>query len=204
MRILLYGDSNTFGTAPMADLASDGTVSRRWGDVLVAEMPEHLVIVEGLPGRTTVHDDPVDGAHLNGRSVLPAILGSHRPIDLLVICLGTNDFKARFSAGPADVALSLGRLVRDARATGWVGQVLLVVPPPLQEVGPFAEIYSGAAAKSAGLAEAVVAEATREGAAMFDAGRVIATDPLDGIHWSDAAHETLGTALAAEIRALLG
>ena len=45
--------------------------------------PDHVVIAEGLPGRTTVFDDPMDGEHLNGRRLLRACLESHKPVDVI-------------------------------------------------------------------------------------------------------------------------
>ena len=94
------------------------------------------MIAEGHPGRTTVHDDPIEGEHRNGARILPALLESHRPIDLLAIHLGTNDLKPRFSAGPADIAAGLERLVRMARASaagpgGGAPAILLLCPPPI-------------------------------------------------------------------------
>lgn len=204
MRILLYGDSNTYGTAPMPRLGSEGVVDCRWGDVLAAELSDHEIIVEGLPGRTTVHDDPVEGAYRNGLTVLPAVLQSHAPIDLLVICLGTNDLKARFSLTGIDIALGLARLVREAKASGVVRQVLLVSPPPAKERGDFAEMFTGAEARSHGLADKISRAARAEQAGFFDAGQVIESDDLDGIHWSAESHAALGRALAHELRVLLG
>ena len=78
----------------------------------------HLV-EEGHPGRTTVHDDPIEGEHRNGARILPALLESHRPIDLLAIHLGTNDLKHRFSVTAFEIARSLERLVLAAKAEGW-------------------------------------------------------------------------------------
>ena len=49
---------------------------------------------EGLPGRTTVHPNPVDGGHLSGLAALPTVLGTHSPTDRLVTMLGTNDQRA--------------------------------------------------------------------------------------------------------------
>ena len=40
------------------------------------------------------------------------MLESHRPIDVVLIMLGTNDLKERFSVNAGDIALSLERLVR--------------------------------------------------------------------------------------------
>ena len=83
-RILCYGDSNTFGTGPMASLADDPIhpKSVRWAGVMAAELGEGWdVIVEGLPGRTSALDDVIDGAYLNGRRSLKPTLMSHRPMD---------------------------------------------------------------------------------------------------------------------------
>ena len=49
---------------------------------------------EGLSGRTTVFEDPIN----ENMAVLPyvyALLKSHEYVDLLVIMLGTNDSKQR-------------------------------------------------------------------------------------------------------------
>lgn len=175
----------------------------RWGDVMADALGRDWdVVVEGLPGRTTVHDDPIEGAYRNGLAVLPAILFSHRPIDVLCICLGTNDLKARFGVGGQDVALGLARLAREARATGTVGSVLLIAPPEPKACGDFIEMFAGVEARSAGMAGHVSRFAAEEGAAFFDAGAVISVDETDGIHWSAEAHRVLGLAVAEELRGL--
>ena len=89
--VVAYGDSNTHGTAPMEMLEDMGRLgpAERWPGVLAAELGAGwLVREEGLPGRTTVHPDPISGVHKNGLAVLPAVLESHRPIDVVVLMLG--------------------------------------------------------------------------------------------------------------------
>ena len=204
-RVLIYGDSNSFGTMPMASLGAEGIFPKdvRWGGVMARELGEDWdVIVEGLPGRTAVLDDPIEGAYRNGLTVLPAILMSHRPIDLLIICLGTNDQKHRFGLMAEDVALGLGRLAREAFASGAVAEVMLMAPPPLRMCGPLKDMFLGIDERSAGLAAQIERFAAVEGAAFFDAGRVIEVDPLDGVHWSAEAHDALGRAMAQEVREL--
>ncbi len=204
-RVLLYGDSNTCGIGPMPTLGADVVHAPgvRWGDVLARALGARWeVVIEGLPGRTTVHDDPIEGAYRNGLTVLPAILHSHRPIDVLVICLGTNDQKARFGLQGQDVALGVARLAREALASGVVAKVLVVAPPPVRECGDFAEMFAGAETRCAGLAAQMARFAAEEGAAFFDAGSVIAVDLSDGIHWSAEAHAILGEALADVVKEL--
>ncbi len=205
--LLLFGDSNTHGTMPMPDLDFDGRFDRddRWAGRLARLLPGWEVIAEGHPGRTTVHDDPVEGAHRNGLSVLPALLESHRPLDLVLVMLGTNDLKQRFSVNACDIALSLERLVRVIRGSdcgpgGGAPGVLLVAPPPILEVGCLAGMFAGGAEKSALLAVEIAAAAARLGVPFLDAGQVVQVSPVDGIHYDAAANPALAEAFATAIR----
>lgn len=205
--LLLFGDSNTHGTMPMPDLGFAGRFDReeRWAGRLARLLPDWEVIAEGHPGRTTVHDDPVEGAHRNGLTVLPALLESHKPLDLVVIMLGTNDLKERFSVNACDIALSLERLVRVIKASeagpgGAAPGVLLVAPPPILEVGCLAGMFAGGAAKSQGLAAEIAAAARRAGVPFLDAGTVVEVSPVDGIHYDAEANPKLAEAFATAIR----
>ncbi len=55
-----------------------------------------IVIPEGLNGRTTSFEDELRPGR-NGATYLDPCLHSHGPIDLVVLMLGTNDLKIRFS-----------------------------------------------------------------------------------------------------------
>ena len=206
--ILCFGDSNTHGTRPMPTLDGAGRFDHaaRWPSVMGKALgPTYEVITEGHPGRTTVHDDPTTGEYRNGIRVLPALLESHKPLDLVILKLGTNDLKNCFHVSAADIALFLDRLVRMIRASGAglngaAPQVLVVAPPPILEAGCLAEMFAGGAVKSHGLASAIQAMTTRANAGFFDAGRVIAVSPVDGIHYEAEAQVQLGLAMAAAVR----
>lgn len=210
--LLCFGDSNTHGTAPMHGLHDLGRLGRdaRWPRRMAQALgPGWEVIEEGHPGRTTVHDDPVEGPHRNGLRVLPAILESHRPIDLVLIKLGTNDMKFRFSVTAADVGLSLERLVREIRLSGCgpdggAPDVLLIAPPPLVETGCLAGMFHGGAEKSTRLGPEIAAAAARAGVPFIDAGAHIAVSPLDGIHYDAEAHAVLAHALAEAVVSQFG
>ena len=203
-QILCYGDSNTWGYVPLS--GERFPRQQRWTGV----MAEHLgagfhVIEEGLSGRTTVWDDPLE-PHRNGLSYLPACLLSHQPLDLVILMLGTNDLKARVSLLASDIALGAERLievVRDSRCgrDGRAPTILLAAPPPIV-LKPGEDMFLGGDAKSAAFAQAYAAVAQRNGCAFLDVARIVAVDELDGIHYSAASHRTLGLALAEQVRAL--
>jgi lysophospholipase L1-like esterase len=199
--IMLFGDSNTHGTLPAPELGASTRMARadRWATHFANSLPGWEVIAEGQPGRTTVHDDPIEGAHRNGLTVLPALLESHLP-DAVIIMLGTNELKPRFSLSPFDIAAGLERLVRLIRAWKPDTQVMLVAPPAVTESGCLAEMFAGGADKSHHLAPAIAAAAKRAEAAFFDASPYLTVSPIDGVHYTPEAMPAFGLALAEAFR----
>lgn len=205
--VVCFGDSNSYGTPAMPDLDTWGrfAADRRWPGVMGAALgPGWQVIEEALPGRTTVHDDPIEGRDRNGLSALPMVLGSHRPIDLLLVMLGTNDLKARFAVTPEDIAASVARLVLTVRASaagpdGRPPAVMVIAPVPILEAGCLAGFFRGGAAKSRELGRCYRAMADRLGVPMLDLGPIAAVDPLDGVHLDAEMHAVIGRAAAKAI-----
>ena len=210
--IVVFGDSNSYGTPPMPDPDFWGRYEpdERWPGVMRAALgPGYTVIEEALPGRTTVHDDPIEGKDRNGLSALTVVLGSHRPIDLLVIKLGTNDLKARFAVTAADIANSVGVLVRTVRASqagpnSQAPKVLVIAPAPILEVGFMTGLFQGGAEKSKQFGRCFAETMRRLDVPLVDAGTLIASDPLDGIHLAQDQHAILGRAVAGRVPAVLG
>ena len=96
--VVCYGDSNTWG----ADPAGTGRFAPdvRWTGVLQAELGSgYKIIEEGLNGRTTNIEDTIEEDR-NGRRQLPPTIESHRPFDLMIIMLGTNDLAAAKKDAP--------------------------------------------------------------------------------------------------------
>jgi lysophospholipase L1-like esterase len=113
--ILCFGDSNTWGFDPTSittAFPARHPIDVRWTGVLARELgPDFRIIEEGQNGRTTVHHDPFNVAR-RGLDYLPACLESHKPIDLVVMMLGSNDLKAVFNVPPSEVASGAGVLAR--------------------------------------------------------------------------------------------
>lgn len=209
---MVFGDSNTHGTRALARLddLDRFDAATRWPGVMAAALGTGWQIIEeGQPGRTTTHDDPVSGAHKNGLTVLPALLESHRPLDAVIVMLGTNDLKARFALMPFDIAESAARLLRTvahstAGPAGAAPKRLLIAPVPILEAGLLAETFTGGAAKAQRLALHFETAAEACGAGFLDAASCGGVDPLDGVHLPPATHAALGAAAARALTALCG
>jgi len=204
--ILAFGDSNTWGFDP----ATGGRFSReqRWPSVMQRELGQEFeVIAEGLRGRTTVHDDPIE-PYRSGADALPACLMSHAPLDLVILSLGCNDLKQRFSLSAFDIAEGAARLIFLVRAygegpDGAAPRILLIAPPPLAKLTGYAEMFEGGREKSRLLAQRYREIAAQENVPFLDAGVVIRCSNLDGIHYEADQHALLGRAAATAVRAAL-
>jgi lysophospholipase L1-like esterase len=201
--ILCYGDSNTWGYDPASGKRFPRDV--RWTGVMARELGDDFrVIEEGLNGRTTQWDDPISPGR-NGLTYLAPCLESHHPLDMVLIMLGTNNLKQRFNLSASDIAESAGALAGIAKrvamnATGEPPHVLLIAPPAITTLTDFDEMFAGAEPKSRLFSRYYRVAAGWHGASFFDAGSVIESSPLDGIHFEGEAHRILGQSLANEVR----
>jgi lysophospholipase L1-like esterase len=201
--VLCYGDSNTWGFDPETGERFPEDV--RWPGVLRAKLgDEYGVIEEGLSGRTTVWEDPIEGDHKNGRTYLRPCLESHSPVDLVLIMLGTNDLKARFGSSASDIAQGAAGLaemvLRSGCGPGGGAPVaLLISPPPVATLTDMSQMFEGAREKSRLFTEHYGHFAEQYGCEFFDASAVIASSDVDGIHLDAGEHRKLGEAVAVRV-----
>lgn len=205
--VLCYGDSNTWGSDPATRQRFAPDI--RWTGVLQRALSDdYRVIEEGLNGRTTLWDDPIE-PHRNGKRYLVPCLLSHLPLDMVTIMLGTNDLKRRFNLSASDIAQSaalLGEIATQTARTadGTVPPVLLIAPPVVTTLTNLDQMFDGAVEKSRQFARYYRFFAETKGLRFFDAGSVVRSSELDGIHFEAEAHQALGQAIAAEVRRDLG
>src|SRR5579871_2027619 len=163
---VVFGDSNSWGCEPVTGKRFPPGV--RWPTVMHRELgADYQLIEEALGGRTTVWDDPIE-PHRCGIAYLTPCLLSHAPLDLVIVALGCNDLKKRFSLSPSDIAQGAERLIVEAKSLpvgpgGSAPKVMILAPPPLAKLTDFAEMFDGATEKALHLGARYAVVAERQG-----------------------------------------
>ena len=212
-RILLFGDSNTWGFTPATEVRYPEDV--RWsGLVKKALGPDYEIIEEGLNGRTTVFEDPVR-LYMNGYDYIGPCLLSHFPLDLVMIMLGTNDLKQRFGLNGWAIAEGVNRIIdivkQVSATTKDSGNPKILVAAPIligakMDLSPYAAEFEGIRthemSKQLGPEMKRVAEAA--GCEFIDASQFAQPSDKDSIHMEPEGHAALAKAMEAKFRAILG
>ncbi len=126
-QILCFGDSNTWGYDGESGERLPFTV--RWTGRLqrTFERKDVRIIEEGLCGRTTVFEDPFRQGR-RGTALLPTLLETHHPVDLVVLMLGTNDCKTIFGASAEVIGRGIQCLLDQIQTFAPQTDVLLISP----------------------------------------------------------------------------
>jgi lysophospholipase L1-like esterase len=123
--------------------------------------------------------------------------------------LGTNDTKYRFSACAYDIGLGLDVLVDEIRGFPFrekgenTPAILIVSPPPILSVQGTPENFIGASEKSNHFPEVFKKVAEKKDCLFFNAGQIISSSRIDGLHFSAESHRKLGRALAHYLVSIL-
>ena len=214
--IVCLGDSNTHGYCADPQDCADGGMrfneSERWTCLLQGALgPDYLVAEEGLNGRTTVFPDPVEEGKAAIDYIYPC-LKSHQDVDLLIIMLGTNDAKERFSVSAFNIAAGMDRLVKKAMDTEcWAGgspNILVISPPAILEgveQGPLrGTMGQGSVEKSRRLAAEYRLICEARGVHFLEADAIgCEFNTVDCMHLTRKGHATLAAALAELVPELL-
>ncbi|MGN0408315.1 MAG: GDSL-type esterase/lipase family protein [Bacteroides sp.] len=126
-QVLCFGDSNTWGLIPATTERYDWDT--RWTGITGNKLIQdgYRVIEEGLCGRTTVFDDPLRIGR-RGTEILPVLLETHKPVDIIVLMLGTNDCKSFYGASANIIGLGIKKLLEQIRDTVPYAKILLISP----------------------------------------------------------------------------
>lgn len=219
-RILCYGDSNVWGFDP-ATFTKGVTYFLRYSEEVRWTMrlqrilgEKYTIIEEGLGGRTTLLDDPYEEQDLNGLKYLKPCLGSHTPIDMVILLLGTNDLRTRFNRSAFDIAYALERLIHvikksEAGIEGKAPQILLLCPVSLTE-----DLYKSCLKDVFDVPEVIkickklpmllkdVAE--RNHCYFLDCNEYVTLSDVDYVHFTSEGHAHLAEAIGEKITEIYG
>lgn len=206
-RILCYGDSNTFGYDPVTGNRYPSHV--RWTGRLQELLgAEYCVVEEGCNGRTTCFTDPQE-EWKNGLYYLKPCLNSQKPLDVVIMMLGTNDLKTMYHASPEKIAQGAALLVDEILSftkekQGYQPDIVLVSPP---EIGSdivnssFQESFDSSAVwRSKELPELYKKIAGEKGCIFLNAAAHVNPSEADSLHLMPDAHEILAKKLAQIIQ----
>lgn len=208
-QILCYGDSNTWGFVPGTGMRQPEDV--RWTGVCQRLLGDGYRIIEnGLNGRTTVLDDRYND-YLNGKKSLGYALISQKPLDLVVLMLGSNDLKYVTALSAATGADELVRMLLNANGIYRTSQpifpngpkVLLVAPPliapEITTLFPDSSL-AGGAEESKHFARRYANVAKNRGVHFLDSALYTEPSLKDCVHITAESHARLGEAIAQKIK----
>lgn len=211
-RIVCFGDSNTWGLN--AKTGKRFPETERWTGILQQQLGDGWqVIEEGQNGRTCMMDDLYEGEK-NGSLYLVPCVESHDPFDLLIIMLGTNDIKSRFSLPVMVIANGLGRLLEKAfsfwtySARAERPKVLIISPVHVGDniaATPLGHLFDGqdGIRKSREFADCYKAVADKYGCEFLDAARYALAGETDCIHLDEEGHRNLAMAVCEKVKEIL-
>jgi len=182
MKILCFGDSNTYGYDPRGFFGDRYGAEDRWVDLL-GQQTGHEVINAGANGRE------IPRSHCAFR--LPAEYTSE---DIFLVMLGTNDLLQGASAREAATRMEafLASLLPRCE------QVLLVAPPPMKRGAwvPTDELV----AESIRLVEEYRLLAEKLNIPFVDTRHWNIELTFDGVHFTEEGHHTFAENLGKELR----
>lgn len=195
MNVVLYGDSNTYGYNP-----NNERYVNRYGNVLKELLgSDYIVHEEGLVGRTTIYDDyrknrkALDSAYLD--------LKKYERIDLLIIMLGTNDYKKNNAKDQVSLAIAMNKLINKIESFKITDKILLISPILLDEnienLDSEYDYNSYLLSKDASL---IYKNISIQNDLLFFDAKEVAKPGIDGEHLTEEGHKALALALAELIK----
>ncbi len=211
-KIVCFGDSNTYGYDPETKGRYDENT--RWPCILAKALGDGFeVFEEGQNGRTIANEDPWEGGTKCGMDYVLPMLETKRP-DILIIMLGSNDLKKKFSLPAADIAGSLMTMLMNIQGycRRFLGcpdmKILVVSPPALSE--PFSESYFAeffdektVVANSRDLAKWYRLVAEQFECEFLNVTEKICAGPADHLHLSPEGHKMMAELVEAKVRKMI-
>jgi lysophospholipase L1-like esterase len=192
-KIICYGDSNTWGQKPTIWEKYDKNLI--WTNILGELLgSDYEVVNEGLCGRFAGDLDSVEPFH-NGLEMFLSDFYTNYPFDVVIISLGTNDFKTRANQSGKDIFENLMRyidlieLVKKTYAIEKDIQIVFVTPPNINEKTGY---FANSNAKNKELTELLKANSKVKNYKLIDISDMNINSE-DGVHFDTDNHKELAS-----------
>lgn len=207
IKVLCYGDSNTWGYISGSDHQRYGN-EERWTKILAKMLGNNFEIIEeGLNSRTLISNDTRPGKEgKNGYEYLIPCLDTHDPINLVVLMLGTNELKNVYNKEAEEIGKMLEEyfvktiLNRKSQLKESYPKLLIVAPPIVNENQEYCKAqnkYLGAMEKSKRLNN-IYKEIAERYNCYFLSNEGLETG-IDGVHLTKESHRKLAERLEEKI-----
>lgn len=174
MKILCFGDSNTYGYDPRSFFGDRYPAEARWPDLLARKL-RCTVVNAGENGRE------IPTLDYQMRS-FAQLLSSQHPVDLLIVMLGTNDL---LQGNPAQTVCQ--RMVRFLEQIPSEREKILLIGPPVLTRGEWVPSDT-LIREAAELNRQYKMLARSLGIACMDAGEGSVPLAFDGVHLTGEGH----------------
>ena len=192
MRILCYGDSNTWGWVPNINGYSKSAIISQyakedcWWHTLTKN---NEVFLNGLPGRCISHENRWV-KNSNAIVTIEDDLKNYTNIDLVIVLLGTNDCKSEYDSSAEEITKSLQMLLKKIKETT-NSQMVVISPAIIREDTKITrKYYIGAESKSNEL-DYLYNELSKQEGYLFISGKDLEIGE-DGEHFTKEGHKKLG------------
>lgn len=197
--VLIYGDSNTWGYVPsITPYIGDDNKTKRYKDKNIYYnylRKDFNLIVNGLNGRCINNDHPL----YSGRNSLLTIdkdLECINNLDIVMIMLGTNDFKDIYKLSNEDILNNLDKLVQ-VFINKYHPIVVLVAPPRIIEAKISDEKYTDGLNRTIDYSKKLEEYCNKKGYVFVNSSDI--DIGCDGMHLTKKGHKKLGKKLKKKL-----
>ena len=198
-RVLCYGDSNTWGCSPWDGSRFDENT--RWPMVMASILGDDFFIIEdGLNGRTVLNLSPVD-RDANGIAHINAVIEEYLPLDIAIICLGTNDVFIGDDVPARIITEGVSEIIdvicnAHIHENLKVPEIIVSSPPKYNTDVEGSDFYQLQINKLQTLPEFYSDLAAQKNCLFFNAGEHVKGSHIDGSHIEADSHIIFGRKMA--------
>ena len=187
-KLILFGDSNTYGYDPRGFMGGRYPEKARWATIVrLALADSYEVIEEGMNGRQL--PDVEYGYFTNMFAELTAD-------DTMVMMLGTNDILLTYNPDPEQAAAKMERILAYVKGS-FAGRFIMIAPPYIEETEPGLQIYRDAGIQ---MNKRFMELAGKYDIEAFDAAAWNIPMGYDGVHFSIEGHHRFAEMLLSIMR----